>query len=122
VGKDKLEFFAHSEVVYLIPCRDCEATYVGQTKRQLHTRIKEHKTDINKNNASPSAITLHRLESSHEFDWDNIKILDEEPIYNKKLISEMIHIKRQKNGLNNQNDTDSLPESYSPIINLFPPI
>jgi len=121
VGKDKLDLTAHSEVVYLIPCKDCQATYVGQTKRQLHTRIKEHKTDINKNNASPSAITLHRLESSHEIDWDNIKILDEEHIYNKRLISEMIYIKRQKNGLNNQNDTVSLPDSYSPIINSLPP-
>lgn len=43
------------------------------------------------------------------------KILDEEKILNKRLISEMIHIKKQKYGLNLQNDT-SLDPLYE---NLF---
>jgi len=47
-GKDCLEMASHSGVVYLIPCKDCDATYVSQTKRQLNTRIKEHKSDINR--------------------------------------------------------------------------
>jgi len=100
-GKDYLDFLSHNCVVYLIPCKDCDATYVGQTKRQLNTRIKEHKSDINRNKLSLSAITRHRIESHHKFDWGNIKILDQEPSYNKRLISEMIHINRQTNGLNN---------------------
>jgi len=36
----------------------------------------------------------------HEFDWDNVKILDKEMNYNKRLISEMIFIKKQKHDLN----------------------
>jgi len=60
VGKDKLEFFTHSEVVYLIPCRDCQATYVGQTKRQLHTRIKDTKQTLTK--------TMHHLLQSLSID------------------------------------------------------
>ena len=39
-------------------------------------------------------------------------ILDVEPSYNKRLISEMIHIKKQRQGINKQNDTESLPEPY----------
>jgi len=39
-------------------------------------------------------------------------MLDIKPSYNKRLISEMIHIKRQKHGINRQNDMDSLPEIY----------
>jgi len=38
---------SQSEIVYKIGCLDCDATYVGQTKRQLGTRIKEHVADIN---------------------------------------------------------------------------
>jgi len=45
-----------------------------------------------------------------------MKILDIKLPYNKRLISEMIHIKRQKHGINKQNHTDSLPELYSNII------
>ncbi|KYQ55887.1 hypothetical protein ALC60_05169 [Trachymyrmex zeteki] len=40
--------------------------------------------------------------------------------YNKRLISEMIHIKSQKHGINKQNDTDSLPESSKYYSSSFP--
>jgi len=42
----------------------------------------------------------HRtLEFNHDFDWD-VEILDEEKVLNRELISEAIHIKKQRNGLN----------------------
>ncbi|KYN22634.1 hypothetical protein ALC57_04963, partial [Trachymyrmex cornetzi] len=41
-GKDKLNKDELSNVVYEINCADCNVSYVGQTKRQLNTRIKEH--------------------------------------------------------------------------------
>jgi len=47
-GKDKIEFMSRSECVYKISCVNCDVSYVGQIKRQLATRIKEHKGDINK--------------------------------------------------------------------------
>ena len=34
--------FLRSGVVYLLKCRCCSASYVGQTTRHLHTRISEH--------------------------------------------------------------------------------
>ena len=50
-----------------------------------------------------------------------MKILDSESSYNKRLISEMIHIKKQKQDLNRQNALESLPESYLPIIQFLSP-
>ncbi|XP_011859630.1 PREDICTED: uncharacterized protein LOC105557094 [Vollenhovia emeryi] len=120
-GKDNLDKLAHSDVVYQIPCKDCDATYVGQTKRQLGTRVKKHYNDIKRNPASPSVISCHRMDASREFDWESVAILDEEPSYHKRLISEKIHIKRQVNSLNKQSDTELLSEEYLPILNLLPP-
>jgi len=58
----------------------------------------------------------HRLECSHEFNRDNIRILDEEKILNKRLLSETIFIKQQTNGLNLQNNTELLNKAYDSII------
>jgi len=58
---------SRQDVVYKINCLECEVFYIGQTKRLLKTRIKEHTTDINKKNGSLSVISNHRLEHKHEF-------------------------------------------------------
>ncbi|KYM96032.1 hypothetical protein ALC62_03912 [Cyphomyrmex costatus] len=115
-GKDKLEYTHNQNVVYKISCDNCDVSYVGQTKRQLKTRIHEHSSDINKTSKSPSVISNHRIETNHDFNWSNVKILDMEPSYNKRLISEMVHIKKQTHGINKQNDTESLPDCYTNMI------
>jgi len=106
-GKDSLDPMHESGVIYKIDCSNCDASYVGQTKRQLRTRIKEHKSDIYKKSGPPSVISLHRLDFQHEFNWDNIKILDREPSFYKRLIAEMIHIKKQSHSTNNRTRNSS---------------
>jgi len=50
------------------------------------------------------------------------KMLDKEPSYNKRLISEMIYIKKQKLGLNKQSNTQIyLILSFLLLLNLFFP-
>lgn len=118
---DHIDKLSHNGIVYKISCNDCNATYIGQTKRQLKTRVQEHKRDI-KSNTSPSVTSRHCSEFNHNFDWGRVEIMDEERSYSKRLTSEMIFIKRQKSGINKQSDTNLLPASYTPIINLLPPI
>jgi len=60
----------------------------------------EHSNHINRNTIQHSVITQHRMDLFHEFDWDNVHILDKEQILHKRLLSEMTHIKKQKQGLN----------------------
>ena len=84
-------------------------------------RLYEHISDIKKNTGSPTVITDHRINFDHNFRWNEVKILDCESSFNKRLVSEMIHIERQKQGLNKKNDTESLSETYLQIIqSLFP--
>ena len=115
--KDSLCEASNRNVVYKINCKDCDASYVGQTGRQLRTRIAEHRNNIKYKTSDRSVITDHRIEFGHDFSWDAVEILDNEPIYHKKAISEMLFINRQKNSINLQTDTAGLHSSYVPVIN-----
>ena len=114
--KDKDPKEANNNVIYKINCNDCDATYVGQTKRKLRTRVNEHRKNINKDASEYSVITEHRIEQNHNFDWDNPEILDHKQNYYKRLISEMIHIKSQKNSINLSSDTEYLDGSYFDLL------
>jgi len=103
--------------MYKLCCKNYDVSYIGHTKRRLNTRILEHRKDINKKTANHSVITEHRLEFGHEFNWDNSKIVDKEKQYYRRLISEMINIKSQKNAINLQADTELLSQSYVEILN-----
>jgi len=65
-------------------------------------------------------VSNHRIEHNHDMNWDEATILDRESSYIKRIVSEMIYIKRQYNSLNKQSDTDLLPEVYQPIIDSLP--
>ena len=118
-GKDRLNISDQNGVVYQICCKDCEYSYIGQTKRLLKTRIKEHKSDINKSSGLPSVISVHRLEQEHEFDWENVRILDRERSYTKRLTSEMVNITKIPMTLNKQTDTEFLSPEYLPLIEKY---
>jgi len=121
LGKGEFENRYQQGVVYKISCNNCDATKIGQTKRQLATRVQEHIKDINKKNGNLSVISNHRLENNHEMNWGEIKIIDRESSFTKRIISEMIHIKKQTRGLNKQSDTDLLSEIYFPLIRSIAP-
>jgi len=98
----------NNNAVYKIFCNDCNASYVGQTKRKIQTRIGEHVRNMGVDESRHSVITKHIIELNHSFDWKNTKILDIEPNYYKRLISEMIYIKTQDNSLNSIEDIECL--------------
>jgi len=55
--KDPLPNLCKKKVIYKLNCNNCEATYVGQTKRQLKTRIAKHRNHIKRNTSTHSVIT-----------------------------------------------------------------
>jgi len=115
--KDCLPDSYKMNVVYKLKCSDCNASYVGQTCRSLKTRIAEHRNHINRNTKTQSVITEHRIGLSHDFDWNNVEILDVERFYTKRMISEMLHIKLQDNSLNLQTDTERLDDGIVAVLN-----
>jgi len=119
VHKDKNKLLSTNNVVYKIYCKDCSASYVGQTKRQLKTRIKEHSNNYKLTPVKHSVITEHVLKHSHSFDWEKVEILDTEPNFFKRSVSEMLHIKEQLNGINSQKDTELLDDAYHDILDIL---
>jgi len=75
-----LPIYAQFNVEYKIFCLHCDATYVGQICRFLKTRIEEHRSHIRRNTSQSSVITEHRVKFGHDFNWDNVMILDKERI------------------------------------------
>ncbi|KYN22457.1 hypothetical protein ALC57_05142 [Trachymyrmex cornetzi] len=120
VHKDKTDTMSKNNVVYKVTCKDCEASYVGQTKRKLSTRVKEHEYNIRENPSNYSVLTNHMLEFNHSFDWKNVRVMDIESHYNKRLISEMLFIKEQHNDINAQKDTEKLSKSYFCLLDNDP--
>lgn len=116
VHKDRNKLECNCNVIYKIYCKDCDASYVGQTKRKLSTRLKEHRTNIKLDASKHSVVTDHILQNNHTFDWEKVRILDIESNFNRRIISEMINIKEQKNGINLNKDTDMLDESYFDLL------
>ena len=47
--------------VYKIDCKQCEKVYIGQTKRNLETRTKEHFRNVRLNHLEKSDIALHAI-------------------------------------------------------------
>ena len=67
--KDKDKPNDRQGAVYKIKCCDCQATYIGETGRNLNTRLTEHKWatrngDLNNN------IAEHHLQTNRRIDWD----------------------------------------------------
>jgi len=62
-------------VVSKISYKNYDASYVGQTCRQLKMRISEHKGHISRNTSIHSVITE---QFNHDFDWEGNEILDVE--------------------------------------------
>ncbi|KYN29433.1 hypothetical protein ALC57_01100 [Trachymyrmex cornetzi] len=96
--------------------KSCDASYVRQTRRKLKIRLAEHRNHINRNNNNQSVITEHRTEFEHDFDWENVAILDEECFLNKRLISQCIHILMQQNSLNLRSDTEGVHQTYVQLL------
>ena len=59
-------------------------------------------------------ISLHQVNHKHNLNWDNIQILDSELSFQKRLISEMIFIKKRTIFQNKQDNTNCLPDIYFP--------
>lgn len=98
--KSKIPLMEKHNIVYEIKCdgnavEKCEKVYVGTTKNKLKTRLSGHKSDIklrNNNLLQKTALANHCKCTNHSPNLENVRILQSENNYNKRMTSEMLHI------------------------------
>ena len=93
----------------IVKCSDCEKVYIGESGRELGTRIKEHPRNINKREAN-SQIYKHLEESGHaNFDWNNVKVLGRSSKKDSRLFLESSFTYVNVNSINRCVD---MPDQY----------
>ena len=100
--KDR-QFLLHSVgVVYQLTC-SCGQKYIGQTKRNLITRLNEHRT------RQSSEVCRHLMENSkYTVNFDSPIILDRSNYSTKLRIKETLHIAKRQPQLNVDSQSLSL--------------
>ena len=106
--KDKIELNERSGI-YEISCKDCNLKYVGQTKRPIITRFKEHMAHLRYGRTEKSSVAQHAFDNSHRIDIDNLKLL-RNVTNNRQLDAfESLEISKCKNSMNS--DKGPIPNS-----------
>ena len=92
-----------TDAIYSIPCNDYDNKYIGQTKRQLGTRLKEHQKAVFFCKKENSALSEHTCLTNHTIGLDNSKIITTNRRYH--------HINFAHAPLN-RDDGGLLPDAY----------
>ena len=79
--------------VYKIPC-SCGEAYIGETRRSIETRLKEHSADLRYDRIKSSAIGEHSHNTKHHICLENSKVLAIVPNYYKRKICEATKIEK----------------------------
>jgi hypothetical protein len=114
--KDPVPLSQQSNLIYEGKC-ECNMVYVGQTKQFLGSRMKNHSDAIAKGNEGHSALCSHAIQTKHKIDFENVKVIGRESNFGKRLVLEMIEIrKRLSHAMNKQVDSLSLGTSYDNLL------
>ena len=100
--------------IYQVGCTDCDNIYIGESGRQLNTRIKEHRKSVSMGTSS-SALSEHSMRTGHSINWDGVKVIDQESSEIKRKIKEAISIRRHHPKLNRDGGYE-LSKAYNGVI------
>ena len=92
-----------------------EKVYLGQTKRQFCTRLKEHQRAVSNFSSSKSALAEHVCETSHNTAWEDSRIITTNNRYGQRLCLEAWHINASPCALN-RDDGSHLPQEYLHLV------
>ena len=94
----------------LFPFNDYDHDYIGQTKRQFGTLLKEHQKAVFFCKNENSALSEHTCLTNHTIGWDKSKIITTNRRYHQRLCLEAWHINSAHAPLN-RDDSGLLPDA-----------
>ena len=110
--KDRDEPNNRQGAVYKIKCSDCQASYIGETGRNLNTRLTEHKR-ATRNGDANNHIAVHHQLTNHNIDWDSAQCLTYSTNYFQRLTLESWYTNLEQTPLNR---CQQLPAPYKRLI------
>ena len=110
--KDKDKPKDRQGAVYKIKCCDCQATYIGETGRNLSRRLTEHKR-ATRNGDVNNHIAEHHLKTKHQIDWDSATCITYSTDYYQRLTLESWFTNLEQMPLNR---SQQLPAPYKRLI------
>ena len=96
--------------VYKIKC--CQASYIGETSRNLSTRLTKHK-QATRNSDVNHHIAEHHLQMKHQIDFDSVTCITYSIDYYQRLTLESWFINLEQTPLNH---SQQLPALYKQLI------
>ena len=69
IGQLRRDVIGRQGAIHRIKCCDCQASYIGETGRNLSTQLTEHKLATRNGNVN-NHFTEHHLQTKHQIDWD----------------------------------------------------
>ena len=109
--KDKTPRDKKCGFIYEITCdQDPAYVYIGETKRPLGKRFKEHT-----NLTIPTRVGDHCNATGHSVSLDNTKVLSREPQWTKRKVKESIYVKKSTPSMNREQGYQ-LPPIYHQLL------
>ena len=105
--KDRFNRSQKSKIVYKASCWDCDAFYIGKTKRRLHDRKTEHFKALTQIGHA-SAVAEHSISTGHNIKWDHFEILASGQCDLQCKIKETLLIRDLKPALNENVGSENL--------------
>lgn len=103
--------------IYKIDC-ECGSCYIGQTKRSIATRLKEHIADVKHRRSLKSAVCEHMLDQpNHYLRFDQAQVLATENWFIPRMLREAIEIQKHPKNFNRE-DGLKVPPVWDPVLNL----
>lgn len=122
--KDAIPDMKKSNVIYSIPCMQCDDRYIGQTRRYLGKRIQEHVKSIERIWLKPElgpktgecALAEHYRNQEHTMNFEATTVLDIERNQHKRRTLESLHILSTERTCNYRNDTNGISRIYAALV------
>lgn len=86
--------------IYKSTCSKCGAVYIGQTRRALKVRVREHLSYIHNCEAYRSGIAEHSITHKHKICENDFQLIETESNAVRLNVLESLHIYTNKNNVN----------------------